>query len=276
MPNANQSYLRDALHFTKRAALGRTRLRLAGTTFTVAYEARECREEADFVHLQARSRGTHCVFDVGANVGLTSLVMCTSMNPEGKVYAFEASESSCLIVHENARLNGLSARIEVVNALIGARSGAAETFQWDFVGGTASACIDINRAGAGLPMNKATLALDDFVATSSARPDFIKIDVEGAEEQVLEGARHTLERLRPVIFAELHGWQRRSLYENVCAVHSLVTALDYLMVDVCTGAVVRQPSGLVPEDGSRGRARRWVYFFPRESYAGLGERGEIS
>jgi hypothetical protein len=50
------------------------------------------------------------------------------------------------------------------------------------------------------------MSLDEFVEDYGfSPPDLVKLDVEGAEASVLEGARLTLERHRPVVFVALHG-----------------------------------------------------------------------
>jgi FkbM family methyltransferase len=54
----------------------------------------------------------------------------------------------------------------------------------------------------------ATLRIDDVVSALSLRPRFMKIDVEGAELQVLQGSLRTLETARPVVILEVHPlWQ---------------------------------------------------------------------
>lgn len=57
-----------------------------------------------------------------------------------------------------------------------------------------------------------TIKLDDALDQDYV-PDLIKLDVEGAERQVLEGARGTLERHRPILFFE-HGWRAASSYDT--------------------------------------------------------------
>jgi FkbM family methyltransferase len=54
----------------------------------------------------------------------------------------------------------------------------------------------------------ATLRIDDVVSTLGLRPRFMKIDVEGAELQVLQGSLRTLETARPIVILEIHPlWQ---------------------------------------------------------------------
>jgi hypothetical protein len=48
-------------------------------------------------------------------------------------------------------------------------------------------------------------AIDAELASGRGAPDVVKIDVEGAEVQVLEGMRETLERHRPALICEVHG-----------------------------------------------------------------------
>jgi len=50
-----------------------------------------------------------------------------------------------------------------------------------------------------------TTTVDAFVAASRLRPDFIKIDVEGAESRVFDGMSETLTQCRPVLLIEIHG-----------------------------------------------------------------------
>jgi hypothetical protein len=51
-----------------------------------------------------------------------------------------------------------------------------------------------------------SIRLDDYFAGAAQYPDFIKIEVEGAEEAVLNGARDTLARAGPALVVEIHRW----------------------------------------------------------------------
>ncbi len=74
-------------------------------------------------------------------------------------------------------------------------------------------------------------------------PDVIKIDVEGAEYLVLEGARRTLAMHRPTMFLSLHPAQLESLGHSVRAVESLLGSLGYSVLSTDGNPVEEVGSG---------------------------------
>jgi FkbM family methyltransferase len=196
--------------------------------------------DRDYALLQALAQSRKCIFDVGANVGLTSLVMAETMAANGRLVAFEASESGCYLIRDNAALNGLSERIEVVNALIAERSGYTLDFFGDAASGSASIIpgyLDHHR-----PLRKVALALDDYVAQTGLAPELIKIDVEGAELPVIAGLRQTMQTNRPILFVELHAWGEVVIADTVARLLPQLDALDYCLVYLRTGQVVTDPA----------------------------------
>jgi len=207
------------------------RARLADRDFIVAYEARSGHHNDEDLQMLAEcAQGKKCIFDIGANVGITALVMSSRMSPDGRLFAFDASEACCLVVRENALLNSLGQMIQVVNAVVSDASGNAVLFNWDFVSGNASAKTPA-LSGRQLPFYKATLTIDDFVTSAQAAPDFIKIDVEGAEIEVLRGMTHVLSRNRPVVWVEVHSWPGIALEDRVAEVQRIADDRNYLALD---------------------------------------------
>ncbi len=231
---------------------------LVGVRYRLRREARP-REagDRDYAVLQALARDKRCVLDVGANVGLTTLVMSATMATDGRIIAFEASEDACSLIRANAALNGLADRVLVVNALIAERSGLTLDFYGDAASGSAS--IIPGYLAHHRPLRKATLALDEFIAHSNIVPELIKIDVEGAELQAIAGLAQTMQTIRPILFVELHTWGDVTAAGTAARLLPQLATLDYCMVYLRTGKLVTDAAALA------GRGRCHVLICPCES-----------
>jgi FkbM family methyltransferase len=231
---------------------------LVGVKYRLRREARP-REtgDRDYAVLQALARGKRCILDVGANVGLTMLVMSATLADDGRIITFEASEDACALIRANAALNGLADRVLVVNALVAERSGLTLDFYGDAASGSAS--IIPGYLSHHRPLRKVTLALDDFVAQEEVAPDFIKIDVEGAELQVIAGLARTMATVRPLLFVELHTWNDITVAGTAARLLEQLEPPGYCLVYLRTKSVVTDPAVFA----DRGRCH--VLLCPSES-----------
>lgn len=235
-----KSYWAEAARALKRAVLGRRTIKLLGNKYSVAYEVSNVLASAtvDYLLIERFSAGLKCVFDIGANVGLTTLIMAASVDHEsGEIYAFEACESSCLVIRENLLLNGYADKVRIINAVVSQRSGRTTEFHWDFVSPNSSQ-FSTTSSGMSIALTKASLALDDFVFCSKLSPAFIKIDVEGAEAEVVHGMKNTLEKYRPIVLVELHAWPGKPVAENVADILDVLATVNYEMIDLRTKRLV--------------------------------------
>jgi FkbM family methyltransferase len=262
---------RNVARSINRALRPTARVTLLGQSYRLRSEARPQEIDRDYAVLRDLARDKRCILDVGANVGLISLIMASgAMADNGLVYSFEASEAACRLIRDNAALNGLASRVTVVNALIAERSGLSIDFYGDVASGGAS--IIPGYLAHHQPLRKATLALDDFVIESGCVPDLIKIDVEGAELRVLAGLTETMRSARPLIFIELHSWGHMTVGQTVEALLPRLASLDYCLVYLRSKTVVSDPSVLA------GRGRCHVLACPHgapilEELAGLDTEG---
>jgi len=74
-------------------------------------------------------------------------------------------------------------------------------------------------------------SLDAFCRERGIRPDVIKIDVEGAEFAVLEGARDILAEARPLLVVSVHPQHLAALGRDVNELHALAAASGYTVSD---------------------------------------------
>ena len=155
--------------------------------------------------LAALLRPGMTVYDVGANVGFLSVIAARLVGPAGRVVCFEPLPDNARQIEYNARLNGF-AHVAVRAEALGAADGTARFLlsaepTW---GALASASPKVNGQvnEAAVPVRR----LDGAVADAGLPlPEVIKIDVEGAEADVLAGAAATLGEARPILMIELHG-----------------------------------------------------------------------
>jgi FkbM family methyltransferase len=155
----------------------------------------------EYAAFRAAVRPGATVLDVGSNVGAYTLMFATWAGPNGRVFAFEpdADARAGLVTH--LALNQLSDRVEVIDAAMSADVGRAR-FAVHRYGGGSSLAIDSLEAAAIVTV--ATESIDHFCETRGLRPNLIKIDVEGAELDVLKGARRTLAQPGVEVFVEFH------------------------------------------------------------------------
>lgn len=160
-------------------------------------------------------RPGHVAFDIGANIGMHTVVMANRVGPTGKVVSFEPDPHPYARLMQNLRLNGL----DFVDARPMALSAKTEKRKFfshdDSIGNYANASLyaeNVGRETAAIEVDAVTL--DDFVAQNPApRLDAIKLLAQGEEWNVLQGAKRTIERFRPkVLFLyEPVFWRRQGI-----------------------------------------------------------------
>ena len=145
--------------------------------------------------------------DVGANVGSYSWT-AANFDSSLAIWLFEPDEKNVRLLRKTVDYNRLS-HARLIPMAVASKNGEIEFLVDDVSGATGS--VDSHTSNAS-PLhahyqlrNRVTVkccCLDSFVEELEGHRVVIKIDVEGAEDQVLTGARLALERVRPVIFIE--------------------------------------------------------------------------
>jgi FkbM family methyltransferase len=137
------------------------------------------------------------VYDVGANVGFHTLLFAEVVGPKGKVFAFEPFPDNLDYLVRHVKINKIT-NVEIVGKAVLDRVGDV-SFQ---VGAT----LATGKIATGGSLQVPGTDLDSFVyVEGNTAPKFIKIDVEGAEGNVLAGAKRLIEETSPIIFLETHG-----------------------------------------------------------------------
>jgi FkbM family methyltransferase len=154
-------------------------------------------QEAIVAHL----RPGDVLYDVGANVGFLTVIGARHVGPTGHVYAFEPVPDNADLVRRNAERNGLS-NVTVVEKAVSDTSGRGELVLAEYSGGAALSTAT-RPPDATTTISVELVTIDDAVSTAMPPPALVKIDVEGAEIDVLRGMADTIRKHRPTIVCEI-------------------------------------------------------------------------
>lgn len=138
-------------------------------------------------------------FDVGANTGVYSLLVADHLREKGVVVAFEPVPELIVAMEYSIAKNSLS-NIRLRNLCLGAETGVRTLWLNDEKPNSFSIS---NRIGEPKGTSVLTAALDDlFDWEGLDRLNYLKIDAEGAEAEILKGGMSVLSRYRPIVQLE--------------------------------------------------------------------------
>jgi FkbM family methyltransferase len=155
-------------------------------------------------------------FDIGANIGYYSLLASKLIAENGKVFSFEPDPDILKILQKNKRDN-----ITIVDKVISDVEGRVDFYSRKNIGEKAISTINLENFQSTslskieyIKIKSESTTLDSFCFLNNIFPDFIKIDVEGAEEKVIKGAKKILEQKNPTIIMEVWLKPFTENYEN--------------------------------------------------------------
>lgn len=140
------------------------------------------------------------VFDIGSNIGGVAIALSRMVGPSGQVYAFECNPRLASWNRANLAVNG-AGNVTLVEKAMHSTAGLEVSFYCEdsyFGHGSSLTEKTANSVQVIVP----TVSIDSYCIENKLSPSAIKIDVEGAEYDVLCGAAHVLRNIQPVILFE--------------------------------------------------------------------------
>jgi FkbM family methyltransferase len=196
-------------------------------------------EEVAFMRSVLRPGDT--ALDVGAHIGFFAIQMAAIVGREGQVHAFEPLATNAELLERSAAENHFRDRMFIHPCAVGSESGSATLTYAAETLNTGGAYLLRDETEAPIGQLKTTVrlvALDDVEIRHPVR--FIKMDVEGAEPQVVRGAMQMLRADRPIILSELHATQlARASATTIPEFVSLLRSLGYQPRDLSGTPVER-------------------------------------
>lgn len=185
--------------------------------FTGAYEPGEWRFVSRFL------REGMIVVDVGAHHGFYTILAARRVGMSGRVIAFEPSPTEYRKLMQHLKLNRLSSRVWVFPYALSSEEGEATLFvSMGRRNSGLNSLRSLERIQSGGNIIVQTMTLDNFAKIYGINKiDFVKVDAEGAELEVLKGAKGIIRsKPRPVIMSEIQdstttpwGYRAHAIYD---------------------------------------------------------------
>lgn len=138
------------------------------------------------------------VLDIGGHLGYFSCI-AGRLAKNGTVHVFEVDPKCLILINKNTKLNDLD-NVFIHNIAV---SDSKEIVKIPQLGKPNPGLI-INSNFSSNYIEVESVIIDDFLAQNNIKPDFIKIDIEGAEWKALKGMKKTLKYKNVTILVEIH------------------------------------------------------------------------
>lgn len=136
-----------------------------------------------------------CCVDVGSHLGYYTMLMADLAGESGHVLSVDPQDWACQCQHRSLDLNGFRSRVHIEPVAAGAENGEGSLYAHPYLTGDASL---EQRAHLGKCEDVTIETLDLLLERWGHAPDFVKIDAERLEWQVLEGMSRTIAEKRPL------------------------------------------------------------------------------
>ncbi len=164
------------------------------------------------IYKRSHDQAGDVILECGTHHGCTAIVLSKWVGEDGKIVTFEPFYKNCEIARKNMELNHVK-NVTLVQKAVGAVNGRAK------IDGISNSSVILSSPG----IEVETTCLDAY---EDQNPDFIKIDVEGFELQVLQGARKVLSKT-PKLAIEIHTEQLFKFGASVDDLFKLIPIDNY-------------------------------------------------
>jgi len=160
--------------------------------------------EADnYAFLEQQLKPGMHVIDIGAHIGLFSVVSSQLTGKNGKIVCIEPTPGSMAVLNKMLRLNHCD-NVIPTQAAVSDKEGTATFYISTIEGSNSNSLVKNKSDDVKKPYEVRLVTIDGIVAEFSLHPSIIKIDAEGAELDVLKGGLKTFSSVKPVLILGLH------------------------------------------------------------------------
>ena len=176
---------------------------------------------------------SNTIVDIGGHVGYHSIAY-SRINPNAKIYTFEAQSKMFSLLEKNVNANDLSDKITIFNKAVGHYDGKINMSTHITDGPNPNTNIEygsdkeLNLGGVSIGFGGEEVDIVKLDSLEFDSLDYIKIDVEGAESLVILGGENTIKKFTPIICFEYNHKRLPSEYLNKIGLNNLISPIELL------------------------------------------------
>lgn len=169
-----------------------------------------------------------CIIDIGAHIGLTTLPLNSVISKNSTIFSFEPSDVNNKYLSLHLKKNNIK-NVKVIDKLVGEKNSSNVSFYESTKPTGMNSIIKIKHKT--LIRKKKQVSLDNFIKEKKIKPDLIKIDTEGSEIFILEGAKNSLKKYKPDIFLSVHKNHFKALNLSEKILLKIIKKIGYKIED---------------------------------------------
>ena len=188
-------------------------------------------ESENFLFLEKQIAADDVVLDIGAHIGLFSVIAAQIVGDKGKVFAFEPAPSTARLLKKTIHINHLENVVQPFAEAMSKEVGAITFFVSDNKADNSNSLVSYksDRQLNGIEVKVNTI--DHFVDSQHlSKVTFIKIDVEGAEYDTLLGGRKTFTTHRPACILAIHPEPIKVKGDKLEDIYNFIQQINYCIV----------------------------------------------
>tara|TARA_Y100001958_G_C21245385_1_gene575053 strand:- start:481 stop:1320 length:840 start_codon:yes stop_codon:yes gene_type:complete len=188
------------------------------------------------------SRDAEIIFDVGCNIGINAILF-NQFSSMKRIYLFEPNPDALSLAVENSILNGFSKKLRIFNYCVSNKNNEIVKFYSVLEGAAGSLHKDFSSTANDLNNSYyvKTKTIDKICGDENVIPDFVKIDVEGHEFHVLEGAKKIALNEKTKFLVEMHSSNLLSMEENSKRVFNWAKLVRYKVIYLAEMNFINDP-----------------------------------
>ena len=185
-------------------------------------------ESENFEYYRQTIKKDDHVIDIGGHIGLQAVVF-SKLASNGKVYVFEPAPNTYAIITKTIKINDLHDRITVFKEAVSDKRGVTSFFINDTpLADNANSLVQHRLDKKLVEVKVPLISIDEFIAENKiSKIDFIKVDAEGAELDVLKGAVKCFADFKPKMTLGLHPSPIKQKGDSLAEIFDLLKNYNY-------------------------------------------------